>query len=178
METHNIMLSFSGEVTGELLDSLLAIVESKLDTVNETPKVKKKVYNVLVECLQNLYHHSVAFNPKGNVEKKDSVDGKNSTIFMMGREENVYSIMSGNYIAREEIDNFKSKLDKINGMDKDELKTYYKEVLNNNKFSAKGGGGLGMIDIAKKTGQKLNYTFEEVDNDYSFFTLNIKIPQI
>ncbi len=25
--------------------------------MQEEPKMKKKVYNVLVECLQNLYHH-------------------------------------------------------------------------------------------------------------------------
>ena len=176
MENHNIMLSFSGEITGELLDSLLAIVESKLDTVNEKPKVRKKVYNVLVECLQNLYHHSAVFDDVQIGDNK--IDGKNATIFMMGRKDNLYNIMSGNYIVRKEIEGFRAKLDKINAMDKEQLKSYYKEVLNNAKFSAKGGGGLGMIDIAKKTGQKLDYTFEEVDNDFSFFTLNIKIPQI
>ncbi|NQY08729.1 MAG: hypothetical protein HRT71_04340 [Flavobacteriales bacterium] len=178
MENHNIMLSFSGEVTGELLDSLLAIVESKLETVKENPKIKRKVYNVLVECLQNLYHHSASFSPKDGDATPAALKGKNSTIFMMGRDESLYNIMSGNYIKNEDIEGFKAKLDKINGMDKEGLKAYYKEVLNNAQFSAKGGGGLGMIDIAKKTGQKLNYTFEEVDSDFSFFTLNIQILQI
>jgi hypothetical protein len=41
----------------------------------------------------------------------------------------------------------------------------------------KGGGGLGMIDIARKTGQKLNFDFAPVDDKYSFFSLNIKISQ-
>jgi hypothetical protein len=60
-------------------------------------------------------------------------------------------------------------------MSKDELKEYYKEILNNDEFSDKGGGGLGMIDIARKSGQKLNFNFIEVDNQYSFFSLSIKI---
>lgn len=57
MQRSNIMLSFKGEITSELLGSILQIMENKLENINEEPKVKKKVFNVLVECLQNLYHH-------------------------------------------------------------------------------------------------------------------------
>ena len=57
MEKNNILLSFKGDVTSELLTSILQIMENKMDNMQEEPKMKKKVYNVLVECLQNLYHH-------------------------------------------------------------------------------------------------------------------------
>ena len=40
MERNNIMLSFKGDITSELLTSILQIMESKLDTLNEEPKVK------------------------------------------------------------------------------------------------------------------------------------------
>ena len=60
-------------------------------------------------------------------------------------------------------------------MSKEELKEFYKKTLNNGQMSKKGGGGLGMIDIARKTGEKLDYNFLEIDNKVSFFTLNIKI---
>ena len=42
-------------------------------------------------------------------------------------------------------------------------------------MSLKGGGGLGMIDIARKIGQKLHYSFMIIDDKYSFFSLNIKV---
>ena len=58
MERDNTMLSFKGVVTPDLLTSVLQIMESKLDHIEKSPKTKKKVYNVLVECLQNLYHHN------------------------------------------------------------------------------------------------------------------------
>ena len=44
-------------------------------------------------------------------------------------------------------------------------------------MSAKGGGGLGMIDIARKSGKKLDYKFDPVDDQFSFFSLNIKVAQ-
>ena len=65
----------------------------------------------------------------------------------------------------------------INKLSKEELKEYYKAVLNNGEMSMKGGGGLGMIDIARKTGEKLNFNFSPVDDKFSFFSLNIKISQ-
>jgi len=62
-------------------------------------------------------------------------------------------------------------------LDKDGLKSYYKEVLNNGMMSDKGGGGLGMIDIARKSNRKLNYDFQKVDDNHFFYSLNIKIAQ-
>lgn len=178
MERNNIMLSFKGEITSELLTSILQIIESKLDTMQEEPKIKKKVYNVLVECLQNLYHH-MDDSPRslnGNMTKTEGEIAR-SAVFMIGKLESQYNIITGNYIFTENVISLKNRLDKINKLGKEDLKDYYKTTLNNGEMSAKGGGGLGMIDIARKTGQKLNYQFIPVDDLYSFFSLNIKISQ-
>ena len=171
MEDGNIMLSFKGEVTSDLLTSILQIMESKMEVLDESPKIKKKVYNILVECLQNLYHH---------IDEDDTLTAANekSALFMIRKsDEGDYSIMTGNYIANENVEHLKSRLDKINSMDKEELKDYYKEVLNNGEMSAKGGGGLGMIDIARKSGKKLDYSFLNVDQTFSFFSLIVNIAQ-
>ena len=171
MERNNIMLSFKGDITSELLTSILQIMESKLDTLNEEPKVKKKVYNVLVECLQNLYHHM------DEQQVEDNNNRVRAAIFMIGKVDSQYNIITGNYIQNQNVAGLKARLDHINTLSKEELKDYYKQVLDNGMMSDKGGGGLGMIDIARKTGQKLNYSFMPIDELLSFFTLNIKISQ-
>jgi hypothetical protein len=146
-------------------------MENKMENMQEEPKMKKKVYNVLVECLQNLYHHmdDVA-DAAGDVNR--------SAIFLIGKANNAYTITTGNYISSENVHGLKARLDEVNALSKEELKEYYKKVLNNGEMSLKGGGGLGMIDIARKTGEKLDYNFLEIDNKVSFFTLNIKVSQI
>jgi hypothetical protein len=172
MEDGKIMLSFKGEITSDLLTSILHIMESKLDNIGEEPKLKKKVYNVLVECLQNLYHHNDGMDTPFLVKK----DIQNSALFLIGRSDNsTYKIITGNYILKESVNEFNLKLEKINNMNKDELKEYYIDTLNNESFSNKGGGGLGMIDIARKSGQKFEYSFTPINNEYSFFSLIIKI---
>lgn len=170
MEHNDIMLSFKGDVTSEMLTSMLQIMETKLDNLGEQNKIKRKVYNVLVECLQNLYHHRDEMMRKG-------IDEESAAIFMIGRNENAYNIVTGNYILTERVAGLKERIDHVNTLDKDGLKTFYKEILNNDERSEKGGGGLGIIDIARKSRQKLVYDFMEVDAKYSFFSLYIKIPQ-
>jgi hypothetical protein len=169
MEDGKIMLSFKGEITPDLLTSILQIMESKLDNLGEDPKQRKKVYNVLVECLQNLYHHSDTKNVDLPLKDKAS-------LFLIGRTDNgMYRIITGNYILNRNVNELQSKIDQINAMSKDELKEFYLSTLSNESFSEKGGGGLGMIDIARKSGQKFSYTFNKVDDTFSFFSLIITV---
>ncbi len=171
MECNKIMLSFKGDVTSELTTSILQIMESKMETMEEQPRVKKRVYNVLVECLQNLYHH-VDDVEDGIIEANGN---DKSAIFMIGHNGNGYSIMTGNYIMNSQIPGFKDLLKRINSLSSDELKALYKNILSSDELSEKGGGGLGMIDIARKTQQKLDFEFNQVSDKYSFFSLNIKV---
>src|SRR6267378_5117377 len=94
MERNNIMLSFKGDITSELLTSILQIMESKLDNLQEEPKTKKKIYNVLVECLQNLYHH---------MDEVPDDKSHRSAIFMIGKIDSQYNIITGNYIRAENV---------------------------------------------------------------------------
>lgn len=172
MESNKVVLSFKGDVTSELMASILQIIEQRMDDRNEAPRLRKKVYNVLVECLQNLYHH---------IDEIPSEQAKNgadrSAIFMISLNQDGYSITTGNYILSERKESFKASLERINSLSKDELKELYKEVLNSDGRSMKGGGGLGMIDIARKTGKKLRYEFAPLNEEYSFFSLNINVDE-
>jgi hypothetical protein len=40
MERNNILLSFKGEITSDLLTSILQIMENKMDNMQEEPKIK------------------------------------------------------------------------------------------------------------------------------------------
>lgn len=171
METNNVVLSFKGSVTSELMSSILQIMENRMEERNEAPRLKKKVYNVLVECLQNLYHH-IDEVPKERNEITDR-----SAIFLVSLDSQGYSITTGNYILKEKVGDFKGKLEHINSMEREELKALYREVLSSDARSTKGGGGLGMIDIARKTGKKLNYDFEQLNDKYAFFSLKINVDE-
>jgi hypothetical protein len=171
LEQKDVILSFKGMMTSELLTTILQIMESKMDRFEERPKIKKKVFNVLVECLQNLYHH---IDHDSNSEK--SAEERNA-LFMIAKNDSCYIITTGNYLPTEDVESLKSKIDLINKMTKTELKEYYKLVLNEGIMSDKGTAGLGMIDIARKSGKELDYEFLPIKNNLSFFSLSVKIEE-
>lgn len=174
LEEQSILLSFKGVVTADLLTSILQIIESKLTEMEESPKMKKKVFNVLVECLQNLYHHVESGAGAKNFEK-NTPDEYRSALFVIARFENGFYIRTGNYVQKNLSQELEEKIKKINKLDKEELKLYYQKILNDGVRSSKGTAGLGMIDIARKSGNKLEYEFIDVNQNYDFFCLNVRI---
>ena len=170
MEQENVILSFNGVVTSDFLTAVLDIMENKMNYLDESPKTKKKVYYVLVECLQNLYHHIE--DERGL--KYDSKVSK-AALVMVVKGEDGFLIQTGNYIDKNNVDELEQRLKKINSLSKDDLRDYYREVLGNGTVSDKGTAGLGMIDIARKSGNKLEYKFLDINEEFSFFSLNVKI---
>jgi hypothetical protein len=162
------ILSFKGKVTSDVINKVLENVEKKLVEADEDGKVRKKVYNVLVESLQNLFHH-VEDIPHEAIGINESKFG----VIVINRKEGGYVVTTGNFITSGRIKPLKDKIDKINSLSQDELKDMYKFILNHQKLTAKGGGGLGLVDIARKTGHKLDYSFFNVNNEYYFFSLDI-----
>lgn len=169
MNEGEVILSYKGSITADLITNVLGLIEIKLDDTVEKPNIRKRVYNVLVESLQNLFHHVD--------EPDDSLKsyGNNYGIFVISDVTNGYLISTGNFIKNDRQSNLKERIDKINSLTKDELKEYYKFILNSQKFTEKGGGGLGLIDIAKRAGKNLEYNFYNFNDKFSFFSLSIYV---
>ncbi len=168
----NVLLAYKGSITTELINNVLDTIESKLQDFNEPSKVRKKVYNVLVESLQNLFHH-IDDLPQ---EYQDDFESRFG-ILVVSKEGERYRISTGNFIRNDKIAYLKEKIDKINASTREELKEMYKFILNHQKLSDKGGGGLGLVDIARKTGNKLKYVFVPFDDKYSFFNLDVFVDE-
>jgi len=173
MQLNNIIFVYQGEVTADLVSSILHMMENKLDGDGEDRKIKKKVFNVMVECLQNVYHHLDTLE----VTSGDNEINDRTALLMIGKEEKDYYVITGNHIINDRIADLKARLDKVNSCDRKELKELYQAILANEPMSEKGTAGLGMIDIARKSGQTLGYDFHPVNDEYSFFSLEAKVAR-
>lgn len=172
LEKHRVMLSFKGGLSPELITVLLNLVERKLDGMEPDAKARKRVFNVVVECLQNLYHH--------NGHLRAAHDGLESTsdphgVVMLARTDTGYSVLTGNFMHGADVDLLKNHLDRINSLNAEALREWYLSKLADGKYSEAGGGGLGMIDIARRSGGKLGYAFVPYDKDSAFFSLNVNV---
>lgn len=170
LQNDDVIYSYRGDISSDVINSVLDSVEKRTEEANDPSKIRKKVYNVLVESLQNLYHH-VDVVP-------DDFEDQNSNrfgIIIISRNDEGYIIIAGNFVGADKIDSLESKILKINNSSPEEIKELYKFILHHQKISEKGGGGLGLVDIARKTGNRLDYKFTKYNDRHSFFQLTIKI---
>lgn len=170
MNQGEVVVAYKGTIGADVIADTLTLVENKLENSDIHNSIKKKLYNVLVESLQNLYHH---VDTPLNGENSDLKS--NYGIFILNQLADGFRISTGNFVAHDKAPAIKEKIDKINSLSSEELKDFYKFVLNNQKFSEKGGGGLGLIDMARKTGNKLEYNFFEYNQQFDFFNLTVFI---
>ena len=169
MMSQKLILVYQGDFTQETTKSILAMAERNIDSSGEDASIKRKVFNVMVESLQNIVKHS-----------DELVDGEthsHAAIFLIGRENNRYTIMAGNPIRKSNVAALDQKLHHINSLDKDGLKELYKEIIKNTTISEKGGAGLGFVDMARKSGGKIEFEFPEMSGEYCFFCLKVNVPR-
>ncbi len=167
-----VLFSFQGELSSSQVTELLEVIEKRLDSVDAENKVKKRVYYVAVESIQNLFHHAISVHMNGDINREIRL-----CAIVLSKSSDFFSITTGNFVYQEKISEIARHIDDINRFSKEELKDYYKQILTNQEFSDKGGGGLGMIDIARKAEGKFQYQFENYKNNTVFFKLQININQ-
>ncbi len=171
MKVNEVSLVYEGEITHDITKAFTSLTESTMDKAEESSKTQRKVFHVMVECLQNISKHAEEVQ-SGNLHKEKR------GVFLIHKDENYYGVTTGNVIALEKVEDLKNSLDYINSLDKNGLKQLHKEQIKNGTLSDRQGAGLGFIDIAKKTGNPLEYHFLEIDDKASFFILTSKIERI
>jgi hypothetical protein len=172
LERQRVMLSFKGSLSADLVTALLGLVERKLEVMEPDGRTRKRVFNVVLECLQNLYHHNIR-QPAAGTDVQQVVEAHG--VVMIAHVDNGYSVLTGNFMAGSDVDQLKSHLDRINALPPEQLREFYRETLADGKYGPNGGGGLGMIEIARKSGGKLEYGFVPYDKDNAFFSLNVNV---
>ncbi|MFO7938508.1 MAG: SiaB family protein kinase [Bacteroidales bacterium] len=170
MKAHEITLVYEGEITHQITKAFTSLTESNMAKESESNLVQKKVFHVMVECLQNISKHADTFG-------SDDFLFAGRGIFMVSKSKNDYHVTTGNVIENTKIDELTSMLENINQLDKDGLKQLYKTQMKEGRLSDKGGAGLGFIDIARKTGNKLDFHFLPIDEASSFFLLTSSISR-
>lgn len=168
MNEKDIMLVYCGEFSQELNKTLLSFTERKFKSENIEDNTRRKIFNIMVEILQNI--------SKNRIEKLEDTPDRDA-VFILGDNQEDYILISSNMIRNDKIGPLKERIDQVNLLDKEGLKQLYKEVRLNAAFSDKAGAGIGIIDIARKSEKRIEYGFEEISNDYSVFSLLIRVTK-
>lgn len=168
MNEKDLMLVYCGDFSQELNKTLLSFMERKFKSENVEDNTRRKIFNIMVEVLQNI--------SKNRIEKEEGVPEVDSA-FILGASTEDYLLISSNLIRNSNVQNLKDRIDQVNSLDKEGLKQLYKDVRLNASFTEKSGAGIGIIDIARKSENRLGYSFDELGSEYSVFSLLIRVTK-
>ena len=147
-------------------------LEDKLTGDGVENKVIRKIYHAVVESLQNVMRHAhdtESGKPQGSDESEGSFIISGSDMKLM--------VSTCNAIPNEDVEKVKEMIDYFNSLDEAQIKEQYKKMVKEARISEKGGAGLGLIDIIKKTKNKMNYHFEKINDTCSLIILTSSVDQ-
>jgi hypothetical protein len=161
-------LEYKGLPDYDTVNSLLKSMKESELYLKLDKTTAKRLYSILVECLENnIRHSSVSPLP----------DPAFQSYIIASNQDNKIEIKTGNPIDKFKTSLLAKKLDKINKLECNALTCYYDEVINRKTTpgSDGAGAGLGFIMIKLKSGNDIEYKFTEIDEQVSFFEINILI---
>ena len=168
MVANGFPVVYKGQLNHQIMKLFASMAEDKISRTEEDNAIKRKVFHVMVEMLQNITKHSDDFDEKGI----------GNGIFVIGEREEYYYVITGNMIRSTRVRDMEDTIEKLNQLEKKELDELHKTQMSGGEISLKGGAGLGLIDIIRKTGHKFSYQFLKLDDEFHFFILKVAVSRL
>ncbi|ACV69641.1 SiaB family protein kinase [Desulfohalobium retbaense] len=170
LKKDGIIFSFSGPVSQSLLEGIGETLRQKMSLEETSTGVTQKVFSIFVELMQNVINYS-AERFSGAEADQDISFG----VLIIGKTNDNFYIQCGNYIETRQEAPLREQLTKIQGMDKDELKKYYKEQRRKEKAATSKGAGLGFIEMARKASEPITFEIHQTPEKRLFFVVSALI---
>ncbi len=162
-----IQMSYNGPIDAQVI-KLVEVYTNRL--LNEYPKASTKLFKIFIELAQNISFYSI--------KRVTNSKGKPNTgvgTIIIGEQNGCYVFVAGNYINNSDVNDLTVKCEKINSLNKTDLRKYKREQRRLPSLNNKGGGNIGLIQAAILSGNPIDMKITEVDDKSSFLSITITI---
>lgn len=170
LQKDSLSLFYQGVTHDDITDKLISLSDTNIRSQAGLDNLRKKVSFAISECFQNVIRHQEEPATKqGNPEWP--------SMFMVRNQGSGYYIGSVNLIKKRKAFTLKQQLQDLNALNAEELRQMYIQLLPSAEFSEKGGAGLGLIEMARKSKQKFDFDFLHLNKRYSLFSMQLSIVE-
>ncbi len=166
MALNNIYLIWSGDISPSIGKEMLSFAELKMNEEDIDATIRKKVFNILVEILQNV----TVYNPGTEISEKLGLP-----IALLTMENNVFSLSSGSLIKNSDVPHLVNNINTVNSIPRPELREYYRKLLKERVDGTGSSPLMVLVDMARKSGSNLSYHMESITDAYSYYTITVKV---
>lgn len=148
---------YKGQITDDITENLIDVAGSDIKG-SGLGRSRKKVSFLMAESFQNIVRHGLEDQETRAVSGSFGITKRNDEVH----------IFSANLIPKDQGLHLKEKLNQVNDLEKEELDIAYRKILAEGEMSEKGGAGLGLIEMARKSGKPLQYAFKPAADKIEF----------
>ncbi len=161
-------LIYKGEMNHQIMRAFAFMANRKISEMPIPTATRKRVFHIMIECLQNITKHSDDYDER----EKQIGNG----LFVVGKDRDSFYVITGNLVRNDKMMILEDRIIKLNNATPPQLKKMFLQQMIEGELNEKGGAGLGLIDIARKSKRKLYYHLVPYDSNRHFFILSITIP--
>ncbi len=154
-----VAMYYHGNFDDRFTDKLISIADYDIAKKN-----KRRMAFLISESFQNIIRHG-----------ESDLDTENAGLFGVRGIDPYLHIFSSNLISSSAKDFLATNIDTLNNLNEAQLADHYREVLSKGKINEKGGAGLGLIEMAKKSHRPLQTRFVEKKGEIYTFNLQIDL---
>ncbi len=170
MQVQNIILSFKGVVSQDLLSRLAASLRGK--SLGHDPHIGRKIFGIFIELSQNVSLHS---SEKSYSIKEDQPLGVG--FLLVGEADDHYLVSSSNKIANDQVEHVLGRSACLNDLNKDELKDFIKTERRKPQRDNKPGANIGLADMIKRSNNPIDVHAYPFDDKDSVLTVSVRLDK-
>ena len=125
----------------------------------------RRAFSIFIEQVQNVIRYS---EQRGDGA---TTGGPGSGLIMVGLDADRYFIVCGNFVQQDKVERLRARLDHLATLDRDSIRQFYREKLREPPEEGSLGATIGLIEIARRSSQPIEYDFSPSDASSSFFCL-------
>ncbi|NOQ31436.1 MAG: hypothetical protein GQ570_09960 [Helicobacteraceae bacterium] len=164
MEEEGIVFSFSGMISQSLTSFMVETAKSQLEEQGHDAKITRNMFLIAIEQLQNI----MSYAKDKHIESGCKYTSPGVLVIGYDDEKEKFYVSSSNEIVHSDQAKVSSKIDHINSLDKDSQRKFLREKLRSAEDSHERGAGVGFIEMAKRSSEKLKYDFETISGKIYF----------
>ncbi len=163
-----LAFGYSGAFHDEHTSRLIMLGEAALEGYEAKGNTRGKLAFIMVEAYQNILRHRAPLPP--GVEQ-----GEGRSLFLLRCQENGQQVAAVNAIKKKDVPGIHELMQRLNGLDRGELKELFLTGLQRVTDGQRRGAGLGLIEMARRSGSDLGYLFRGLGNEHELFVLAVRL---
>ena len=166
MSTKDTILNYTGFLSHNDITSIINNFMDKAKSLDISSSFARKIVVLIIEILENNFYYTKSI-------RKELPEQIDEPFFSIAFHKNMFIITSVNPIKIEDVEALQQRIDEINKCDTECLKELYLKKLIESVGNNKSSPGVGLIRLAKITKNKINCSFNQFDNKFLNYRLEI-----